>query len=413
MRPSRRSGGAGARLFAIYAAASLVPILGLGAVQVHTYQQQAVQQGLQLGRAQAAVIEEVAVAPALRGEGASIASGISPAAQQRLRAATDLAVFHDSVLHLRLRTFGGRVVFADDGISNTDGKLVNRDADVEAAAGGTVGAAIVPDPYAPEVNVIRVLQPITPDADNQAVGVLEVFLPYESIEAQLREDTRRLYWGLGAALGVLYLVLALISWSSTRQLRRFARRQEHQALHDSLTGLPNRAAFRAAVERDLRKGQPGLVTLIDVDHFKSVNDTLGHHAGDVLLQVIAQRLSGAVRTDDTVARLGGDEFAVLLPGVATIAEAHELLTSVRCAVNEDTSIDEHVLPVQTTFGGALHPDHGDSMEELLRHADAAMYKGKHGANGGVVIYGAIPGNPPEAGGAPGGGPVPAPRPARV
>ena len=115
----------------------------------------------------------------------------------------------------------------------------------------------------------------------------------------------------------LYIILALISWSTTRSLRRHAARHEREALHDGLTGLPNRAAFRARAEAALESAGRGdtqcAIVLADLDRFKEVNDTLGHHAGDELLQVVAGRLAGVLRPGDTVARLGGDEFGLICP----------------------------------------------------------------------------------------------------
>src|SRR3954454_24316098 len=99
--------------------------------------------------------------------------------------------------------------------------------------------------------------------------------------------------------------------------------KEHQALHDALTGLPNRLPFKDRIETALhgRKDAPSAVMLIDLDHFKEINDTLGHHAGDVLLQEVATRLSAELGDAGTVARLGGDEFGVLLPGMARSGDA--------------------------------------------------------------------------------------------
>ena len=128
-------------------------------------------------------------------------------------------------------------------------------------------------------------------------------------------------------------MLALISWWTTRALRRHAADHEHQALHDPLTGLPNRRAVPARGRGGARP-RPGAATagalvLVDLDHFKEVNDTLGHHAGDELLQVVGRRLAESLRTDDTVARLGGDEFGLVLPHGADRDETVALLTRVR------------------------------------------------------------------------------------
>jgi diguanylate cyclase (GGDEF)-like protein len=125
--------------------------------------------------------------------------------------------------------------------------------------------------------------------------------------------------------------------------------------------------------------------LVDLDRFKEVNDTLGHHAGDELLQVVTRRLQESLRTDDTVARLGGDEFGILLPGESDRAATVELLTRVREAVSAEITLDDSTLTVDASFGVCFFPDDADTVEDLLKNADAAMYHGKHGPTG-VVVY---------------------------
>ena len=184
------------------------------------------------------------------------------------------------------------------------------------------------------------------------------------------------------------MILALISWSTTRSLRRHAARREHEALHDGLTGLQNRVAFRAraevALEAAARGATQGAIVLADLNRFKEVNDTLGHHAGDELLRVVAGRLAGVVRAGDTVARLGGDEFGLILPGI-TADEVVGRLSGVCEVVTQELVLDGVPLTIEASFGVALYPAHGTDVEELLQHADAAMYQGKHSA-ASVVLY---------------------------
>ncbi|MBL7257265.1 EAL domain-containing protein [Actinoplanes sp. LDG1-01] len=337
--------------------------------------------GQDQGRAQAAVIAEMAVAPALAE--ADLADGLTTGQRDRLQRATDLAIYNDSVLRLRVRGFNGQVVFSDDG-TTAGGISINDPAFRSAAAGHTeVGLLSVPE--APGGQVIRVLQPIVASASGQSVGVLELYLPYEHIAARLREQTAVTYWRLGAGLGLLYLVLGLISWSTTRSLRRYAQRQAHEALHDALTGLPNRAAFheraRAALAQD---GEPGAIVLVDLDRFKEVNDTLGHHAGDELLAVVADRLRAGLRPADTLARLGGDEFALILPR-SDAATVRRLLDGLSAALATEVVLDGVPLSIEASFGVAHYPEHGRAVDELLRRADAAMYHGKRGS-ADIVVY---------------------------
>ncbi|MFZ5871278.1 MAG: GGDEF-domain containing protein, partial [Actinomycetota bacterium] len=186
---------AGTRLFVVYAIASLVPVVALGAVLAQTYKQDAVERGLEHGRAQAAVIEEMVFSPALRG--ALLTQGLTSAETARLQAATDLAIFHGSVLGLRLRSFDGTVVFSDDGA--LDGGLpATHPAFARAAAGGT-DAAVLDDPV--DGPAIRVLQPVVASASGRSVGVLELLLPYDAVDEAVKASTVRIYGGLGAGLG--------------------------------------------------------------------------------------------------------------------------------------------------------------------------------------------------------------------
>jgi diguanylate cyclase (GGDEF)-like protein len=212
-----------------------------------------------------------------------------------------------------------------------------------------------------------------------------VVLPYAAIAAEVEEATTRTNWRLGAGLVALYLVLAAISWSSTRRLRRQAAESAHAALHDPLTGLPNRELFQQRVDGELRRAGGCAVALVDLDRFKEVNDTLGHPAGDQLLREVARRLAGTVRAEDTVARLGGDEFGMLLPGITDSGEARDLMERVREGLSADLVLEGVPLTVEASFGIALHPRDGETVEELLTHADAAMYHGKRGT-AAVVVY---------------------------
>jgi diguanylate cyclase (GGDEF)-like protein len=189
------------------------------------------------------------------------------------------------------------------------------------------------------------------------------------------------------SVGMLPLVaLPLIAiHRNTRQ----ALLNEHQALHDTLTGLPNRALFHdrvhQAIESARRAETNCAVMVMDLDHFKEINDTLGHYHGDRLLQLVGQRLSSTLRAEDTVARLGGDEFAVMLPSVRdsdhALEVAHKLLDSLR----RSFEIDGLSLEVGASIGIACFPEHGEDGETLLQRADIAMYVAKS-AHAGARLY---------------------------
>lgn len=153
----------------------------------------------------------------------------------------------------------------------------------------------------------------------------------------------------------------------------------HQALHDSLTGLANRALLEDRVDRSLavrrRTGRLFALLFVDLDRFKSVNDSLGHAAGDQLLRQAAARLRAVVRDSDTVARLGGDEFAVLLGDVAEPRDAEIVAGKIVEVFAEDFDVDGHAVYVTASVGMSL-PEPDDDTEAVLRGADAAMYLAK-------------------------------------
>ncbi len=174
-----------------------------------------------------------------------------------------------------------------------------------------------------------------------------------------------------------------------RKILRQAAKNEHEAHHDALTGLANRTLLARRMEQVItkahRKNEPLALLIVDLDRFKEVNDSLGHHSGDLLLRQVANRLSWAVRDTDLVARLGGDEFAVLLPGVGSAENASMVADKILGALAMPVTLDGLELEIAGSVGVAMCP--ADSMDghELLRHADIAMYAAKRDKSG-VAVY---------------------------
>ncbi|MBV8952229.1 MAG: diguanylate cyclase, partial [Actinobacteria bacterium] len=166
--------------------------------------------------------------------------------------------------------------------------------------------------------------------------------------------------------------------------------KEHRALHDSLTGLGNRELFAADTTTALKRGDDNgwsvAVMLMDLDRFKEINDTLGHHQGDVLLRHVAARLRSALPGSASVARLGGDEFAVLLPRVRDRAEAFAVAVTVRDAFQTPFRAGTLSLAVSASIGIAVSPDDGTDPATLLQRADIAMYVAKDARGGAIEIY---------------------------
>jgi diguanylate cyclase (GGDEF)-like protein len=172
-----------------------------------------------------------------------------------------------------------------------------------------------------------------------------------------------------------------------------ARQQEnaYQALHDALTDLPNRALFqsnlRETIEaRSKRDGHELVaVMLMDLDHFKEINDTLGHHFGDLLLKEIGPRLSTVLRDEDLLARLGGDEFGILLPNIPDTETAIGIAERVLEELEKPLSVESLQLDVSGSIGIAIYPQHSRDVEALIRRADVAMYAAKE-SGGGYEVY---------------------------
>jgi diguanylate cyclase (GGDEF)-like protein/PAS domain S-box-containing protein len=162
---------------------------------------------------------------------------------------------------------------------------------------------------------------------------------------------------------------------------------EYQALHDSLTGLPNRTVLRdrlnQAIKLASRNQQSVALLLMDLDRFKEINDTFGHHAGDVLLQQLKPRLELALRECDTVARLGGDEFAIVLPDTGSDG-AVWIARKVLATIEEPIMLEDCTVNVGASIGIALYPEHGKEVSSLLRRADIAMYHAKQSGLGHSV-----------------------------
>src|SRR4051794_36050368 len=194
---------------------------------------------------------------------------------------------------------------------------------------------------------------------------------------------------LAARFSPLLVPALMLPLYGVHRAARQAVELEHRTLHDALTGLPNRDLLRQRVEHALTgltpDGDQIAVLLIDLDHFKEINDTLGHLHGDLLLSEIARRLGAAMRPGDTVARLGGDEFAVLLAPVSNPVQAIGLAQSLRRHIAEPIDVDGVVMRTEASIGMAVAPDHGRDVDTMLRRADIAMYVAKGGRTG-VEVY---------------------------
>jgi diguanylate cyclase (GGDEF)-like protein len=198
---------------------------------------------------------------------------------------------------------------------------------------------------------------------------MEAFYPKAQIESEV--------WNLPKYVVAVGMILLLLE----EQLEH----NKYLALHDELTGLPNRRLFQdrltIALERARRSSSKAALLVIDLDHFKQVNDTLGHHAGDLLLQQVGALFLGRVRNCDTVARTGGDEFSVILEDTASADSARQVAQALLQNLNQPLTVEGRTIRVGASIGVAIYPDDGAEMESLCIAADLRMYDEKNFARG--------------------------------
>ncbi|HEX8107600.1 MAG TPA: diguanylate cyclase, partial [Kofleriaceae bacterium] len=293
---------------------SLVSLAVLGLVLAHFFSSRIHDRAVATAAQEAELMVNFGITPQLAG--ADLNQKMSPEAINTLDSLLQAGYTSHPVKEIRIYNASRHVVYSDN----------RRVMGTVERAGGGLDSALRGRTWADESagndvdHAIEVYVPLRyGDAGTPAVGAFEVYLDYAPVEAGIRADTNRvlllLALGLMLVWGVLYRIVA----GASGRLRRQAAENEHQARHDGLTGLPNRGSFydrvTAALESSRATGSLVSVMIVDLDRFKEVNDTLGHHSGDELLREAGERLTTALRSGDVLSRLGGDEFAVLLPQV--------------------------------------------------------------------------------------------------
>lgn len=195
--------------------------------------------------------------------------------------------------------------------------------------------------------------------------LMAAYLPRIQVESEV--------WNLPKYVVAVGMILLLLE----NQIEH----NKYLALHDELTGLPNRRLFQdrlaSALERARRTGAQTALLVVDLNQFKQVNDTLGHHAGDLLLQHVASVFAGRIRRSDTVARTGGDEFSLILEDPATRADADRVGNSLLQLLKEPLQIENHSVRIGASVGIAVFPEDALEMEALCIAADLRMYDNKH------------------------------------
>ena len=234
---------------------------------------------------------------------------------------------------------------------------------------------------------------------NQQLAQMRSLYQNETLQAQTIASQRYdKTWRQTLVLSSAAVLMGLIvGWLTLRQLSRISRQIEHQfaeleisraalkqeASHDPLTGLANRRLFydrlQQAIHHARRYNCKVGVLFLDLDRFKEINDTYGHHVGDAVLTEVARRLSRSVRESDSIARLGGDEFVVLLDTVGGREDCLAAAINIERTLAEGSSFYGLTVDISASIGQALFPDDGEDEDALIRAADAAMYRIKSGA----------------------------------
>jgi diguanylate cyclase (GGDEF)-like protein len=366
---------------------SLVPMMLLGIYLAQTLGSQANERAIASARAEARLVADLALRRVVGDDlnPTEALAGEAPAELDRsvasTRAGTDIA-------RLTIRDPNGTTVWDDDPMEI--GKS-NAPAEAGDAVVGNSVSKIVDLSRHPESDnaslgrVLKVYVPLRATQGGPPTGTAEAWIPYAGIASQVQEDTRALYFTIGFGLLFVWASIVAVVAGASQRLRRQAAEKEEQALSDGLTGLPNRTMFANLVERTIssnsRRKRMGVVMLMDLDRFKDVNDTLGHHNGDLLLQRIGSRLHSVLRDTETVARLGGDEFAILLPEVADRQSVVPVVRRVLKVLEEPVVVGGLALQCEGSVGIAVFPEHGSTVDSVMRAADVAMYMAKENRSG--------------------------------
>lgn len=235
---------------------------------------------------------------------------------------------------------------------------------------------------------------VDPNKRAEYVALLKTLGRVQSFEAQVYQKNGDIIWITENAREVRDQDGQLLFYEGTvediSERKNYEQQIEYQATHDNLTGLPNRTMLADRLQQCMsfadRHDHKVAVAFLDLDHFKLINDSMGHHIGDGLLTVIAERLSKCVRESDSVVRLGGDEFVLLLTCLQKVEDINQSMQRILNAVAEPCNVDEHEFIVSCSIGISVYPGDGSDANTLLKHADLAMYKAKQSGRNTFQLY---------------------------
>ena len=235
---------------------------------------------------------------------------------------------------------------------------------------------------------------VDPDKRQEFVSMMQAQGSVQHFEAQVYRKNGDIIWITENAREVRDADGQLMFYEGTvediTERKNYEQQIEYQATHDSLTGLPNRTLLADRLQQCIsfadRFNTKVAVAFVDLDQFKLINDSMGHHIGDELLVAMAERLAGCVRESDTVVRLGGDEFVLLITSLQKVEDISQSMQRVLAAIAQPFMINSWDYAVSCSIGVSIYPDDGNDFNTLLKHADTAMYKAKQAGRNNFQFY---------------------------
>ena len=368
-------------LLAKFASVSLLAIVALGLVVGRSFQTTIQQQGRDQALDAATVIARSAIAPHI--PSSDVHNEFSDELVRATDEKLDDKVDDQEIQNITLWNKDMDVIYSTD--HRIIGHRAIRTSEIHEGLLGHVTTTISTLGSSKNEEGERLIRVYVPFGDSGSDAVLEVDFVYQPVASAIAGDQRTLFIVLFGGLALIYAIMFFTVARASRTLRKQAKETKHQALHDALTGLHNRSYFRERVEQAVAHGKAGgertCLMLIDLDRFKEVNDTLGHHNGDQLLRQIGNRLKNELRESDTVARLGGDEFAVLLRDVVDTTQIVRTAERILTCLKQPLFFMGLTLDVGASIGISLFPDHARDVDSLLQRADVAMYVAKETHSG--------------------------------
>ena len=370
----------GRPLLARFGVISAVAVLVLGLVLGERVRDHVGDEALHDAKTLAAATGRLALQPSL--EPADLRRPFDAARSARLTRVVDGSLAETGIRRVKLWNRSGMVVYSDD--PEVQGRRFPVGHELEEALGGEVASELqgTDEAESDGARMVEVYVPLRFSPGGPVAGAFEVYVPWAQVADRIERQQRDILVVLGIGLLLLWAALFRLVAGASRSLVGFAEENRRLAREDALTGLANRESFLEQAEAALARKPPlAAVVLLDLDRFKDLNDSLGHHAGDLLLREIGPRLRGALPAGSVVARLGGDEFAAFLEPLSTAAEAQLIAQGVRRALAEPVEINGIAVAAEASVGIAVHPDDGHDARALLQHADVAMYAAKQGRTG--------------------------------